>query len=186
MTTKRKTIRKAVAAVLNGNTSAGANVFASRVRPVSSASLPAILVYANDEEVEVFNASPREYKRTLTLGIEIAARADDGLDDALDDIAQQVERIISENQTAGGASDYYLSGVHIELTGEGNSQHGSCILTYDVEYYTYDVSLGVAGPGVPDENILEDFKRGGTTWRPNGATEDSPQAQDLFPLEQAG
>lgn len=184
MTTTRKAIRKAVAAVLLNNTAAGPHVYASRTRPLPAKSLPAILVYSNDEAVEIFNESPREYKRTLTLGIEIAARADDTLDDTLDDIAQQVERILSENQMPGGADTLLLNGVAITLSGEGDNQHGSCILTYDAIYFTLDVSEGVAGPGVPAENVLTPFETGGATWRPNGATEDSPQAQDEILLEQ--
>lgn len=184
MTTKRKTIRHAIADVLKNNTDAGEHVYASRTRPIPASALPAILVYSNDEAIELHNEAPREYRRTLTLGIEIVARADDDLDDTLDDIAEQVERIISENQTPGGADTLLLNGVAITLTKDGDNQHGSCILTYDTIYYTLDVSEGVAGPGVPADNVLAPFETGGVTWRPNGATEDSPQAKDEITLEQ--
>lgn len=184
MTSKRKTIRHAIANVLLNNTSAGAHVYASRTRKLSKESLPAILVYTNNEDVEVFNESPREYRRTLTLGIEIAARADDDLDDTLDDIAQEVERILSENQTPGGADTLLLTGATIVLNADGDNQHGGCVLTYDAIYFTLDVSEGVAGPGVPAENVITPFETGGVTWRPNGATEESPQAKDEILLTQ--
>lgn len=185
MSSARKAIRHAIAAVLLNNTAAGAHVYASRTRKIPASSLPAILIYTREESAEIYNASPRELKRVLSVGIEIAARADDDLDDALDDIAQQVERIMSENQTLSDtASDVLLTRTDIALTSEGDNQHGSAILAYDVTYYTLDVSEGVEGPGVPQENVLTPFARGGTEWRPNGATADSPETKDLINLPQ--
>lgn len=159
MSSTRKTIRQNIAAVLMGNTAALANVFASRTRKISAASLPAILVYTKQETAEIFNVSPRELKRVLTVGIEIVARTDDGLDDELDDIAAQVERIMSENQTLGDvASEIQYTGADIALTADGDNQHGGCTLAYDVTYYTLDVSEGVAGDGVPAANVLHPFE----------------------------
>lgn len=181
----RKAIRYAIANVLKDNTDAGANVFASRTRKIPASALPAILVYTREEASELFNESPRELRRVLSVGIEIAARADDALDDVLDDIAQQVEDILSENQTLGDvASDVLLTRTEIQLTSDGDNQHGACILAYDVTYYTMDVSDGVDGPGVPPENVLRVFERAGVEWRPNGATADSPVTKDLIQLPQ--
>lgn len=185
MSSNRKAIRHAIADVLKGNTDAGDNVFPSRVRPIWSTELPYIAVYTRDESAEIFNASPRELRRTLTVAIEIGAKGDDAFDDALDDIAHQIERIMSENQTLDGiASDIVLSRTDIELAAEGDKQHGGAVLSYDVTYYSLDVSEGVAGPGVPEENVLVPFERAGTEWRPNGATDKSPTTEDLINLPQ--
>lgn len=185
MSSQRKAIRHAIAAVLLNNTTAGASVFASRTRKVPVSALPAILVYTREETAEVFNESPRQLKRVLSVGIEITTRADDALDDALDDIADEVERIMSENQTLGDtASDVLLARTEITLTGDGDNQYGSAVLAYDVTYYTDDVSLGVEGAGVPQENVLTPFERAGTEWRPNGATDKSPATNDLTNLPQ--
>ncbi|WVR18334.1 hypothetical protein y223_00054 [Bordetella phage PY223] len=184
MSATRKAIRNAIAAVLMNNTNAGGSVFASRTRKIPASALPAILVYTRQETAEVFNESPRELERTLTVAIEVVARADDDLDDVLDDIGAQIERIISENQTPGGASDILYTGAEITLTDEGNNQHGGCVMTYDATYYTLDVSEGVEGPGVPDANVLRPFETAGVEWRPNGATADSPEAKDLTQLPQ--
>lgn len=154
----RKAIRHAVAAALLGNTDAGQCVYVSRMRPLSAEKLPAIFVYTLNESARVFTESPRELERTLTLGVEIIARADSGLDDLLDDIAAQVERILSENQYPACAADIVYTGAEITLGREGDNQHGSCVLTYDVTYYTPDVSDGVSGPGVPPENVLTPFE----------------------------
>lgn len=179
----RKAIRHAIANVLKNNTEVGANVFPSRKRKLSG--LPAILVYTLEETAEVFNEAPRELKRVLSVAIEIVAREDAGLDDALDDIAQEVEDILSENQTLDDvASDVVLTRTQIDLGAEGDNQHGACILAYDVTYYTMDVSDGVDGPGVPPANVLRVFERAGVEWRPNGATADSPVTKDLIQLPQ--
>lgn len=191
MTTTRKTIRQKVATALTGNTAAGANVFASRTRPVRGDQLPAILVYSREESVEVFRESPRELRRELSLGIEIAATADDDLDDALDDLAQQVERIMSEQQTFRDPvtgddtiSDATLERVEIQLVGEGQNQHGSCVLTYNVVYYTDDVSLGVEGAGVPAANVLVPFETAHVQYKVAGSTATSPATADTISLPQ--
>lgn len=185
MSATRKAIRHAIAAVLKDNTDAGANVFASRVRPYWSTELPFIAVYTRDEDAQEFNASPRELRRVVSVAIEIGAVVDDTLDDVLDDIADQVERIMSENQTLEEvASDVLLTRTDIAVTGEGKSQAGGCVLTYQVTYYTMDVSEGVEGPGVPDANVLQPFKRAGTQWLPNEATPESPETKDLTQLPQ--
>jgi hypothetical protein len=159
MSSIRKEIREKITEILTGNTDAGTQVFKSRTHAVDPSELPAILVYSRDETVEIFNAAPRELKRSLTIGIEIAAKADEDLDDTLDDLSDQVEALISENQTLSDtASDIVLQRVELHLVEEGNQQHGACVMTYLVTYYTMDVSLGVAGDGIPDENVLGNFE----------------------------
>jgi len=181
----RKAIRYAIANVLKDNTDAGGNVFASRTRKLTADNLPAILVYTTEEAAEEFIQAPRELKRTLTVRIEIAARADEELDDTLDDLAQEVEDILSENQTLDDvASDVILTRTEIVLNADGDNQHGACVMSYDVTYYTKDVSDGEEGPGVPDANVLRVFARAGVEWRPNGATADSPVTKDLIQLPQ--
>lgn len=186
MSTTRKNIRHAIgSALLNNIADVGANVFVSRTRKVPESSLPAILVYTRQETAEEFNTSPRELKRTLTVAIEIAARADDELDDKLDYLAQGVERLMSENQTLEDyASDVVYTGSEITLTGEGDNQHGSCVMTYDVTYYTLDVSEGVAGLGVPDGNVLVPFETAGASWKVPPFAAQQPQAEDEISLPQ--
>lgn len=182
---QRKEIRHAIGNVLRGNTSVGDHVYVSRTRKLPKTAMPGILVYTLEESAEIFNAAPRLLERVLSVGIQIVARADEDLDDVLDGIAWEVERIMSENQTLGGlVSDIVLSRTDIALTDEGDNQHGGAILSYDVTYYTEDVSYGVEGPGVPPENVLRPFERAGSEWRPNDATAESVKTQDLTNLPQ--
>lgn len=189
----RKEIRKKIGEILMLNTAAGANVFVSRTRKISASSLPAILVYTRQETAEEFNTAPRELKRTLTVGIEIVARADDELDDTLDDLAQEVERIMSENQLLADddgdpeserCSDIAYTGAEITLTGDGDNQHGACVLSYDVTYYTKDVSEGVAGAGVPSHVVLTPFETAGVEWRVPPFNDTQPETQDEISLPQ--
>lgn len=185
MTSIRKAIRKNIATALMNNTDAEANVFASRTRKISAKSLPAILVYTREETAEVFNESPRELKRVVSVAIEIAARADEDLDDQLDDIAQQVEDIMSEQQTLEDvASDVLLTRTEIQLTADGDNQHGACILTYDVTYYEEDVSQGVEGPGVPAANVLKPFVTAGVEYKVPPFADGQPAAEDKISLPQ--
>lgn len=166
MSATRKAIRHAITDVLLGNTDAGANVFPSRILPVWATELPYIAVYTRDETAEIFNESPRELKRVVSVAIEIGGRADESLDDVLDDLAQQVERIMSENQTLGDvASNVLLTRTDIALADEGQQKHGGCVMTYEVTYYTLDVSEGVEGPGVPDANVLTPFETADTQYK---------------------
>lgn len=176
MSAQRKRIRQAIVAALLNKTDAGANVFASRARKVFAHELPAILVYAREESAEVFNDSPRELRRVLSVGIEIAAAANDALDDTLDDIAEQVEATLRENQTLGGiVSDLVLTRAEIQFSGDGEKVHGACVLTYDATYYTYDVASG---------SDLVPFERAHVDWRQSGATADSPETIDQISLPQ--
>ncbi len=189
MTSHRKLIRQRIAAVLMNNTGAGKHVYASRALPLwwdeEGDQVPAILVYTREESAEIWQVAPREMKRSLRVAVEIAAKANEGLDDTLDDIAHQVERIMSENQTLGGAcGDILLDRTEITIVGDGEKVHGACLIEFIVTYYTDDVSYGVAGPGVPPENIVTPFERGNTTWLPEGATEDSPETKDAVSLPQ--
>lgn len=180
MSTQRKLIRKKVAELLAGATNAGASVFASRARAVFANELPAILVYSREETVTIYNASPRELQHVLTLVIEIAATADEELDDLLDDIAQQVIDRLNEYQTLDGtASDRVLTGSQLQIVGEGENQHGACALTYEVTYYTFDVATGLVEP-----NLITPFETATVTHRPNGADENSPPVSDTISLPQ--
>lgn len=88
-------IRHAVVAGLKLEaTAAGDRVYANRLRPVWNESLPAILVFTRDESpIELFQVSPRIYRRVLRLAI-VAVAQEDGpvaIDDRLDLLAAEIE-----------------------------------------------------------------------------------------------
>lgn len=146
---QRQAIREAVKAQLLNRTAAGARVFESRTVPFQRLELPAIAVYTLSESVEIEGTAPRELKRTMELAIEahVSVRPDTTVDDALDALAEEIERAMHADQTLGGtAGDAVLSSTDVGISAEGNRPTGVVGLTYSVTYRTYapeasDVSL---------------------------------------------
>jgi len=157
MTHPRHNIRAAVVSLLTGKTAAEARVFPSRVRAVDASELPCILVYAGSEAVTVFQGSPHEYERRLTVQVEIQARADEGLDAAMDAIAEDVEHKLMQDHTLGGlCRDVELIASEITIKDDGDTLIGSCVLTYEVTYHTY----AVADSEEPDVSDLKKIHAG--------------------------
>ena len=92
MTHPRQTIRESLVTLLTGLPLTGSRVYGSRLSPVEEGSLPALRIYADSEQASplVIHAQTTR-ERDITYRIEIVARANADLDDALDAIAAQVE-----------------------------------------------------------------------------------------------
>ncbi len=185
-THQRQIIRGAVQAILLAKTAAGAQVFKTRMVPYRKLELPAIAIYALQEPVdpESKNAAPRELTRNLQLVVEAAVKADEGVDDALDAIALEIERAMHADPTLGGAaSDALLSNTELTVVEESQGRMleqplGIATLTYAVRYYTYapdaaDVTLddlrtvdaktslgGAVAAGDQAEDKLQDLDKG--------------------------
>ncbi|MCQ9423372.1 hypothetical protein NRB16_07525 [Pseudomonas sp. LJDD11] len=139
MTHPREIIRKQVVAQLVGQTSVGANVFASRVAPLITNGwqneLPAIIVYTLDEQGELLHTAPREYLRTVQLVVEIHASAVDALDDTLDSLARQVENLLLVDDTLGGTvNDLRYASTKMILRDDGDELLGGCRIIFNAEY----------------------------------------------------
>ena len=77
MTHHRTKIREAVVDLLKGATSAGMNVFPSRIGPLWNMPLPLILIYLRDETVSPISSLPKPRERKPQLAIEVRANAAD-------------------------------------------------------------------------------------------------------------
>lgn len=178
----RELIRKQAVAVLLGATNAGASVYASRVAPLISNEwqneLPAIIVYTMDEAGEIFNQAPREYLRKVELVVEIHAEGNAALDDTLDTLARQVERLLLMNDTLGGtANDLQYVRSRMVLLDQSEQLTGACRVIFEADYLdrhpddlfnqslpdlntvTTDYSLDNAQPNPADraKTIIEDL-----------------------------
>lgn len=136
----RELIRKQAVAVLMGATSAAASVYASRVAPLISngwqSELPAIIVYTMDETGEIFNQSPREYRRRVELVVEIHAEGNEALDDTLDTLARQVERLLLMDDTLGDTvNDLQYVRSRMVLLDQSEHLTGACRLIFEAEYF---------------------------------------------------
>lgn len=151
----RKQIRDKVVSLLIGKTDAGNNIFSSRVRPIEEEILPTVQVYANSEQVEIWQEAPREYERKLSLSVQITAKADESLEDALDAIAEQVETVLRQDHTLGElCRDVILTGSELTLSENGDTLIGSCNLSYDILYYTLAVADRISENGYNDLNTM--------------------------------
>ncbi len=135
MAHKRKSIRDAAITLLTGLTTTKANVFASRVYPLKSASLPGLLIYTVDEESEQAGDG---LDRMLTLAVEGHVQAVGGaIDDTLDTIAEEVEAAIPEGtKFSGNAINSYLASTEIEFDAESKKPVGIITLNFNIEYLT--------------------------------------------------
>lgn len=123
--------------MLTNFTGAGANVFSARETTLWKPELPAILIYAREEHSEPLDTTTNSLKRKLSLAIEIRAESNSNLDDALDDIAVQVEGLMNADPTLQGkALNSLLIQTEIETSAESEKPIGAARLTYEVLYTT--------------------------------------------------
>jgi len=137
---KRKEIRKELVKLLRGRTRAQSNVRANRSEANWFENLPAINIYMRNEELEETDQAPRRLTRNLFVEIEIVDKGKDGdeLSDKIDDRCEQVERILSIDDTLSDkANDIVLSNCDFEMDASGKEPIGKATLTYKIPYYDY-------------------------------------------------
>lgn len=136
----RQTIRDAVAAVLNGQTAAGDNVFTSRARPVLEIlqRRESVLSVYTSEESSERDGDSYNLQRSLIVSIEGMAGGGDDLDDVLDDLSQQVEDLIDADPMLGNllSGEMVLVSTVSEISAKGNQQVGAFKLEYECSYVT--------------------------------------------------
>lgn len=152
----RKLIRHAVVALLTGATAAGVRVKATRAQPNRKSQLPAIGVYTLREPVEdTGDSAPRELTRMVKVAIEcwVEDTALIPFDDAMDDIAEEVEAALDADRYLGGAAgNSVLESTDLSFDDGADPLLGIVTLTYSVTYYT-----------TPAVGTLDDFLRAKAT-----------------------
>lgn len=136
----RQQIRDAVVTICTGLGLIGARVYASRQYPMASAELPGLCVYTTQEasQPEIMR-SPRRLIRELSIVVECYARATDGVDNALDNIAAQVEAAIGTDPTLGSkVRRVHISQTETMMTNDGEQPVGVARLTFTAEYATFE------------------------------------------------
>ena len=142
----RQQIREAVKAAVTGLSITGANVFTTRMHKFEDANLPALAIYTLQEEVYRDTMGPagvRRQERMLRVAIEIAVKQVSDTDEALDDIAAEVEGAI-ETTWQGGAGlwallrDFTLNSSVITMSTEGDQRALGLVLTYTAIYRTVE------------------------------------------------
>lgn len=136
----RKKIRDAFKAALDQKTSAGRNVFASRLAPITLDTLPALMVYVRDETI-----APDDYpasgegsvKRRLEITVECVVKGKKTVDDDLDALCEEVEAVFEFFPIPGfGAAEPRLIETELDVSDAFQEPVGSASLTFEVEYRT--------------------------------------------------
>ncbi len=135
---RRKEIRKQIVKILRGRTDARDNI---RVNPGEASwqeNLPQINVYFKGEGIDSELAqAPRLLRRVINFEIEIIADDNnwEDLSDKLDDMAEQVEVLLSIDDSLDClADDIILDAIDIDTEGVSTKPVGSVRLSYRILY----------------------------------------------------
>ena len=108
MAHKRESIRKAIVTAVTGLTTTGSNVFSGITYDLASGDLPALKVYAKNEQYDEDNSELVDIEgRLLMVTVEAVEKASTDLDDTLDDICEEVEIAIAGST---GVADLVIGG----------------------------------------------------------------------------
>lgn len=134
-------IRRAIKDLLvAGGTDAGSSVFSGRVDPVFEADLPAILIYSTEEaltreDLVTVGLRPRTVQVVIKGVVKANAGAEEGFQDLLDNLAEQIESIIDANPLLNQtAENVWFDRTDFSLSGEGENLLGIVNLTYSISY----------------------------------------------------
>jgi len=127
MSHARTQIRAAAVARLTGLATTAGRVHASRMRPGDA--LPCLLISTNDEDIAPGSIG-RLYEREVLLIVRGFAKANDALDDVLDQIALEVETAMAADHRAA------LDKIETDFDDTLQQPVGSIALTYRVTYFT--------------------------------------------------
>lgn len=156
MTSPRKLIRRAIAIILRDPvepaegadilappvylTSCNERVYPGRNYPLTPELLPAILVYTRDEDTEPADSGADGFgpiHRTAKLAIECVTKGDENLDDALDDLTDEVERaLLNISERVPAITLFTLTRTELDLFVEDDQVFGSARLSFNCEYWT--------------------------------------------------
>lgn len=171
MTHKRKTIRDEVKRRLGLVPGVAGRVFVNRALPLFDQAFPLILLYTISDDIEKFQEAPQLYKRDLALGIEIVVgEPDDKTDDALDEVAEQVEAAMGAAMAdyltpPGGDSllyDLQPGNSRLGLSEQGSRHFASLKMQFVATYLQ-------ALPGEETADALNDFNEAGILYMPAGS-----------------
>ncbi len=132
----RKQIRDYIAALLADLTTTETRVFTNRVHSMNQKSLPGLIVYTVEEEVEEV-AIGGILNRVLDVAVEAYVATSGNIDDDLDRIAAEVETAIGADITIGGLANHVtLSTTDYFMDDEGKKKMGVARLVFQIQYRT--------------------------------------------------
>lgn len=177
----RTEIRKALASMLDGKTVAQSEVHTNRTRRFRPSDLPAIVLYDAGETAQLYNESPREYRRQATIAIDLYVEdknPDSGppIDEVLDDFADEVEKaLFADTSVDGHADDLRLQETSdVMVSDDQREQLAMVTITWQATYYQ-------EAPEV-DPDTLADYTDSDVDWHIDD--DDDEEASDEIALPQ--
>lgn len=142
----RKSIRDDIVTTLTGLATTGSRVYRTKVYPISSGSLPALVIYTKNETSEYISMSiPRTIERTVTIAVEAYVQGNSNYDNTLDAIAAEVEDAITADVTRSGyARDTRVASFDADFSGDPDQPVAYATITLEVDYVTIEQSPEVA------------------------------------------
>jgi len=179
MSLKRLRIRERLVETLKGKTAVGDRVFGARRIPLWQPELPCILVYTDNESVQIYSEAPREYKREVSCvvqGLIDERNLQTPLEEALDILGQEIENALKNDQFLGReadgeierAADLIPTSVETVTENDGQNTVGKIEINLTASYYdkwVRDLSLDagnldqmfiewdIVGEGIPSGNV---------------------------------
>lgn len=126
----------ALARLLAADTAAGEHVFASRVTPYLIKDLPALCVYTlSDRGTSGDAAQVPEFATITTLTVEARVAHEDGWDDALDSLCEEVEAALLEAGDFVGQFDR-VAAFNTAVSFDDGGEHplALAVMTFDLAY----------------------------------------------------
>ena len=142
MSTRREIRDKIIEILKLGQTVAGQSVFSNRARPFNPRELPSITVYTDTETSELANPPHSSLKRTLNLKIEAAIIEDLHLDNELDELAEQIERLFPptfrpDPRFEGKLRSMALVSTEFSIIRDAEDPIGVVQLGFNIEYESH-------------------------------------------------
>lgn len=139
----RTAIRNDVVTAITGLSLTGSNVFASRLYPITSGTLPGIIVYSDSENTSYLTLGlPRTQERILSLTVEVYVSAVSNYDTTLDTICAEIEdALYTDVERSGLAKDTQVTAFNSQFSGDGDKPVGIGILTVEVKYHSTEGSI---------------------------------------------
>ena len=142
----RKLIRDNIETTLTGLATTGANVYQTRVYPIAEDRLPGLAIYTSSESTDYATINPpRTQLRTLSVSVDVYAKAVTAYDDLLEAACVEIEEALYTDRTRGGnAKDTRIIAFDSDFSGDGDQPVARATLTVEVDYVTIenDVEAG--------------------------------------------
>ena len=144
-----KQVRDAVVTALTGLATTGANVFVHRFYPVADDTLPALLVYTDEEEIEhvTMTRGTRRKSHQLNVRVEVVAKHSTTVEDTLALIYKEVITALEADPTLGGlVKDLRNTGNTKDAEDRAVQSAMAGIMTWQADYDTQEGTPDVSVP----------------------------------------